>query len=221
MSAVTHGMLPRYLAGVIDGDRAGTVTKAGGTGGWPRGAPSRARGRATVSPRPATPVGHRPPTRWRWWRSRTAPASRPGPGPPRADAGLALHLLPGHGQDHGADLDGTPTAGLQVQLCGDAQLSNFGLFASPERRLLFDLNDFDETLPGTRWRSPSTWARTTSSTGRSPTSPDATRTRTSAATRRSRKRSDPAGGARRRLSMLLPAFSSAVGPRLWRPCLAG
>jgi uncharacterized protein (DUF2252 family) len=47
-----------------------------------------------------------------------------------------------------ADLNGTPTAGLQVQLCGDAHLSNFGLFASPERRLLFDLNDFDETLPG-------------------------------------------------------------------------
>jgi uncharacterized protein (DUF2252 family) len=47
-----------------------------------------------------------------------------------------------------ADLAGTPTAGLQVQLCGDAHLSNFGMFASPERRLLFDLNDFDETLPG-------------------------------------------------------------------------
>jgi hypothetical protein len=47
-----------------------------------------------------------------------------------------------------ADLDGTPTAGLQAQLCGDAHLSNFGLFASPERLLLFDLNDFDETLPG-------------------------------------------------------------------------
>jgi uncharacterized protein (DUF2252 family) len=47
-----------------------------------------------------------------------------------------------------ADLAGTPTAGLQVQLCGDAHLSNFGVFASPERRLLFDLNDFDETLPG-------------------------------------------------------------------------
>ncbi len=48
----------------------------------------------------------------------------------------------------GADLAGTPTAGLEVQLCGDAHLSNFGGFASPERRLLFDLNDFDETLPG-------------------------------------------------------------------------
>jgi uncharacterized protein (DUF2252 family) len=47
-----------------------------------------------------------------------------------------------------ADLAGTPTAGLNVQLCGDAHLSNFGAFASPERRLLFDLNDFDETLPG-------------------------------------------------------------------------
>jgi uncharacterized protein (DUF2252 family) len=47
-----------------------------------------------------------------------------------------------------ADLAGTPTAGLQVQLCGDGHLSNFGAFASPERRLLFDLNDFDETLPG-------------------------------------------------------------------------
>ncbi|MGZ4581069.1 MAG: DUF2252 domain-containing protein [Nocardioidaceae bacterium] len=47
-----------------------------------------------------------------------------------------------------ADLSATPTAGLDAQLCGDAHLSNFGVFASPERRLLFDLNDFDETLPG-------------------------------------------------------------------------
>jgi len=46
------------------------------------------------------------------------------------------------------DLKDTPTAGLDVQLCGDAHLSNFGAFASPERTLLFDLNDFDETLPG-------------------------------------------------------------------------
>src|SRR5882757_2782165 len=46
------------------------------------------------------------------------------------------------------DLEGSPTAGLITQLCGDAHLSNFGLFASPERRLLFGLNDFDETLPG-------------------------------------------------------------------------
>ena len=47
-----------------------------------------------------------------------------------------------------ADLAGTPTSGLQVQLCGDAHLSNFGAFASPSRRLVFDVNDFDETLPG-------------------------------------------------------------------------
>jgi uncharacterized protein (DUF2252 family) len=47
-----------------------------------------------------------------------------------------------------ADLKDTPVAGLGVQLCGDAHLSNFGAFASPERRLIFDLNDFDETLPG-------------------------------------------------------------------------
>jgi uncharacterized protein (DUF2252 family) len=47
-----------------------------------------------------------------------------------------------------ADLKDTPRAGLSVQLCGDAHLSNFGAFASPERELLFDLNDFDETLPG-------------------------------------------------------------------------
>ncbi|MEV7728533.1 DUF2252 domain-containing protein [Streptomyces sp. NPDC087917] len=47
-----------------------------------------------------------------------------------------------------ADLGSLPHTGLEVQLCGDAHLLNFGLFASPERTLLFDLNDFDETLPG-------------------------------------------------------------------------
>lgn len=47
-----------------------------------------------------------------------------------------------------ADLATTPTSGLTVQLCGDAHLANFGAFASPERRLVFDMNDFDETLPG-------------------------------------------------------------------------
>jgi len=46
------------------------------------------------------------------------------------------------------DLAPTPRAGLQVQLCGDAHLSNVGGYASPERSLVFDLNDFDETLPG-------------------------------------------------------------------------
>ena len=47
-----------------------------------------------------------------------------------------------------ADLATTPHSGLTVQLCGDAHLSNFGFYASPERHLVFDLNDFDETLPG-------------------------------------------------------------------------
>jgi uncharacterized protein (DUF2252 family) len=47
-----------------------------------------------------------------------------------------------------SDLAGTPRSGLMVQCCGDAHLSNFGVFASPERRLMFDVNDFDETLPG-------------------------------------------------------------------------
>jgi uncharacterized protein (DUF2252 family) len=47
-----------------------------------------------------------------------------------------------------ADLAAGPAAGFRVQLCGDAHLSNFGVFGSPERRLVFDVNDFDETLPG-------------------------------------------------------------------------
>jgi uncharacterized protein (DUF2252 family) len=47
-----------------------------------------------------------------------------------------------------ADLAGTPNSGLRVQLCGDAHLSNFGIFGSPERNLVFDINDFDETAPG-------------------------------------------------------------------------
>ena len=46
------------------------------------------------------------------------------------------------------DLSGMPATGLAVQLCGDAHLGNFGLFGSAERRLVFDINDFDETLPG-------------------------------------------------------------------------
>jgi uncharacterized protein (DUF2252 family) len=47
-----------------------------------------------------------------------------------------------------SDLSSTAVSGLAVQACGDAHLSNFGLFGSPERRLVFDINDFDETLPG-------------------------------------------------------------------------
>jgi uncharacterized protein (DUF2252 family) len=47
-----------------------------------------------------------------------------------------------------SDLARTPRSGLTVQVCGDAHLANFGVFASPERNLVFDINDFDETLPG-------------------------------------------------------------------------
>src|SRR5208282_1014241 len=47
-----------------------------------------------------------------------------------------------------SDLARTPSSGFTVQACGDAHLSNFGVFGSPERKLVFDVNDFDETLPG-------------------------------------------------------------------------
>ena len=47
-----------------------------------------------------------------------------------------------------ADLADGPRTGLHAQLCGDAHLSNFGIFAAPDRRLVFSINDFDETLPG-------------------------------------------------------------------------
>jgi uncharacterized protein (DUF2252 family) len=47
-----------------------------------------------------------------------------------------------------ADLASTPSSGIRAQLCGDAHLMNFGVYNSPDRRLVFDLNDFDETLPG-------------------------------------------------------------------------
>jgi uncharacterized protein (DUF2252 family) len=47
-----------------------------------------------------------------------------------------------------ADLADSPVSGLDVQLCGDTHLSSFGFFASPERQLVFDLNDFDDTLRG-------------------------------------------------------------------------
>src|SRR6516225_11894720 len=46
-----------------------------------------------------------------------------------------------------ADLASTPQSGLRVQACGDAHLLNFGCFATPERKIIFDINDFDETLP--------------------------------------------------------------------------
>src|SRR4029078_10805341 len=46
------------------------------------------------------------------------------------------------------DLSPTPVTGLTVQACGDAHVANFGTFATPERNVVFDINDFDETVPG-------------------------------------------------------------------------
>ena len=65
-----------------------------------------------------------------------------------AHDGFAVRVHAGGGHRHGQRPRGTPKTGIQVQLCGDAHLLNFGAYASPERALLFDLNDFDETLPG-------------------------------------------------------------------------
>jgi uncharacterized protein (DUF2252 family) len=59
-----------------------------------------------------------------------------------------FHFLRGAPIVMAHDLARTPATGLTVQACGDAHLCNFGVYASPERRLLFDVNDFDETLPG-------------------------------------------------------------------------
>ncbi len=79
------------------------------------------------------------------------------------DAGRLQHLIPikygrmmaspfsflrGSAVVMASDLAATPTTGLDVILCGDAHLSNFGVFATPERNLVFDINDFDETRPG-------------------------------------------------------------------------
>lgn len=81
----------------------------------------------------------------------------------KQDEGRIQHLLPvkygrmvaspfaflrGSAAVMAADLATTPSTGLDVQLCGDAHLSNFGVFATPERKLVFDINDFDESHPG-------------------------------------------------------------------------
>ena len=71
-----------------------------------------------------------------------------GADPVGPDDGLPVHLLPRGGAADGQRPGPTPVSGLAVQACGDAHLSNFGIFGSAERRLVFDVNDFDETLPG-------------------------------------------------------------------------
>src|SRR4029453_2771027 len=62
--------------------------------------------------------------------------------------GAPFAVFRGNAGGMAADLGAGPVSGLGAQLCGDAHLSNFGLFGSPERRLLFDVNDFDETAVG-------------------------------------------------------------------------
>ena len=80
-----------------------------------------------------------------------------------------------------SDLADMPEDGAAVQLCGDAHLSNFGVFAAPDRRLVFNVNDFDETLPG-----PFEWDLKRSS--RASPSPAATAASAQAAARRSTAR---------------------------------
>ena len=87
--------------------------------------------------------------RWRCWRSR-ASSRVPELVPIRYGRMLVspFTFFRGAALIMAADLAATARSGLNVQSCGDAHLSNFGVFASPERQLMFDINDFDETLPG-------------------------------------------------------------------------
>jgi uncharacterized protein (DUF2252 family) len=96
---------------------------------------------------------------WNAWDGRPDPVALL----ERSNAGRLEHLIPirfgrmlqspfafyrGAASNMAADLAHTPVSGLQAQLCGDAHLCNFGAFATPERRVIFDINDLDETLPG-------------------------------------------------------------------------
>ena len=77
------------------------------------------------------------------------PGARAGAHPLRAHAGLPLHVLPRARRSSWRRISRPPRArDCTAQICGDAHLSNFGVFGSPERQLVFDCNDFDETLPG-------------------------------------------------------------------------
>jgi len=67
--------------------------------------------------------------------------------PTRPDAHLSVCLPAWAAAGMASDLSTTPVTGLRVQACGDCHLMNFGAFATPERNLIFDINDFDETLP--------------------------------------------------------------------------
>src|SRR2546429_181605 len=147
--SMEFGALAGALIGVGAGGEAGGRGGGGGRAGW-------GGGRAA---------------RWDVKRS-TQAAFEPAPGRPdpvdvleRQAASRVTELVPirygrmlvspftfyrGAAAIMAADLAASPNSGLRVQLCGDAHLSNFGGFASPDRDLVFDINDFDETLPGPR-----------------------------------------------------------------------
>ncbi len=134
----------------------GAARGAGGPGGTARPAPEErvARGRAARSECPRSSHG-----RWEPAADRPDPvallqeqaASRvPELVPLRYGRMLVspFTFYRGAALIMASDLASTPRSGLRTQICGDAHLSNFGVFASPERQLMFDINDFDETLPG-------------------------------------------------------------------------
>src|SRR5476649_2096464 len=76
------------------------------------------------------------------------PARRPGADPLRSHAQVAVRVLRGAASIMAYDLSETPTSGIRTQIGGDCHLMNFGEFGTPERNIIFDINDFDETLPG-------------------------------------------------------------------------
>ncbi len=89
------------------------------------------------------------PTPWIFWSHRTRHAFRSSSRYVTAACGsLPFTFYRGAAAVMASDLSRTATTDLRVQLCGDAHLSNFGVFNGPDRRLVFDLNDFDETTPG-------------------------------------------------------------------------
>ena len=116
------------------------------------GARGRARRRAPRCRAPRMPDGSRRPAARSGRRARGAGAdARAGAGADPATGGCWCRRSRSTAAPPrlmAADLAGAPRTGLHAQLCGDAHLSNFGAFAAPDRRLIFGLNDFDETLPG-------------------------------------------------------------------------
>ena len=137
--------------------RSGQWREGLGSGSRPPREPGGARGAGKGGAERGSPVqprrvgGPRPTGRTRSasWRRRPPAAS---PSSSRSATGgwssSPFAFYRGAAAIMASDLAGTPRSGIKVQTCGDAHVSNFGLFGSPERELVFDINDFDETLPG-------------------------------------------------------------------------